>query len=59
MGQLFAAIARIIPVLWKLFGVYRKFKRFSKLIAGKPKVVSVEAVLFYSEQCNCKTKVKR
>jgi hypothetical protein len=58
MGQLIAAIGRIIPVLWKLFGVYRKFKRFSRLIEGKPKVVSVEAVLYYSDQCECKTSIR-
>jgi hypothetical protein len=54
MGAIFRYILSNIGSLWKLFGFYRRFKRLAKLFETKPKVVSVDAVLSLSTDCNCK-----
>lgn len=56
LARLLTFIVSNLKALWTLFGFWRKYKRVKKFFDTPPKVVSVEAVLSFSDQCNCKTK---
>ena len=59
LGRILAFIVGNIKALWTLFGFWRKYKRVKKFFETPPKVVSVEAVLFFSDRCDYKKPVRK
>jgi hypothetical protein len=44
----------LLPVLWRLFSLFRKVKKTARILSGDYQVVSVNAILAVSDECKCK-----
>jgi len=54
MGAILARLWALLPVLWRIFGLYRKMRKTMRILSGDYKVVSVNAILATTDECNCK-----